>query len=286
MPRDLYSAAWDFGRMNLGAVTAGVNGATFGGGTLTGTAGFTTGMYLHGDTARPSSQTVDGVALASWRAAVVAMVAGGLVVTYSPANNQYLLSCASTFSVTWHGLLGAELRDIFGFEASLSGQIFYLSTKRPKYTCISVIGGQSRDSGTFEAPGKIDYAEADDGSAYSTYPDRIATYRDWSQPMESPTGPTNAAWNAAAAVGGAPVRRTDIGSSTKVWWSWEDFYKHTRATLPYLLIDRVASVKGEGDLYKMREETASWKPERVTPDFDGHWTLPFMARYIDATVAL
>lgn len=286
MPRDLYSAAWDFGRMGLGAVTAGVNGATFGGATLSGTVGFTTGMYVHGNVQLNNVSSVDGVSLGAWCDAVKAQVTGTLVMAFDPLTCRYLLSCASTFTVTWYGTLGAELRNILGFDADLSGATFYISTRRPKYAIISVIGGQSKDSGTYESPGKIEYAEADDGSAYSTSPDTIATYRDWSQPMESPTGPTDAAWTASPGVGGAPVRIVDVGVATKVDWTWEHFYKQARATLPFILVNRATSTKGEGDLYKMRAETATWKPERVTPDFDGHWNLPVQARFIDAVKSL
>ncbi|WP_196301261.1 hypothetical protein, partial [Streptococcus pneumoniae] len=72
----------------------------------------------------------------------------------------------------------------------------------------------------------------------------------------------------------------DVGSSTNVYWSWEDFYKYVRATLPFALIDTATSVAGEGQLYKLRGELANFNPTRVTRDFDGHWSMPFKTRYL------
>lgn len=284
---DLYSAAFDFARLNLGAVSAGVNGATFAGGTLSGTVGFATGMYVHGNVQLNAAPSVDGVALGAWCDDFKAQVTGTLVMAFDPNTCRYILSCASTFSITWNGALGLALSDILGFEADLAGQTSYISTKRPRYTIISVVAGQSKDSGTREAPGGVEVASASNGFSFSVTEDEIATERDWSQVYETPTGPTDAAWTASPGVGGAPVRITNIGVATKVDWTWEQFYKHVRATLPFVLVDRATSTKGEGDLYKIRDGmAATWNPGRVREDFDGHWDMPFKVRFIDGIKAL
>ncbi|MCR4256782.1 MAG: hypothetical protein NUW08_03700, partial [Candidatus Uhrbacteria bacterium] len=105
----------------------------------------------------------------------------------------------------------------------------------------------------------------------------IATYDDWTQPYESAAGPLDAAWNSSPIVGGAPVRISDLAAQTNVWWSWEEFYKHVRAELPWRLY---SAADTSGTIWKLRGDGAHFDPTRVTPDFDGHWSMPFKARSV------
>lgn len=284
--RDLYSASFDFARLGYGAPTA-INAAVLGGGTLTGNLGFLSGMYMHGNVGMTGSATIDGQALGALAAGLQALVGGGaMTVVLSQSTLRYTMASASSFSVTWNGALGTALRDILGFDANLSGTTTYSSTKRPKYLICSRVAGQSQVHETYEQSGRIAYAEADDGSAYSTCPDSIATYRDWVQAFETATGPTDAEYAGSSSIGGAPMRITDVGSATKIAWSWQDFVRHVRAAQPFALVDRSTSVKGEGSIYKMRGDGAHFDPTRVTADFDGHWSVPMRCRYIGASVAV
>jgi hypothetical protein len=282
MAKDMVTAAWDYSRLGLGAVSGGVNGATFGGGTLAGTVGWTSGVYMHSNV----SGTCDGLTISPWRDAIIAMVTGGtLIMAWSATTGLYTLSHASNFTVTWYGALGTQIRDALGFTANLSGTNSYTSTVRPDYLIITRIAGQSAVHETYESGGRIEYAEADDGTSYSTRPSTIATYREWTQPFETNVGPTNAEFAGSASVGGAPVRRSDA-TTTAVSWSWEDFYKQVRAELPFSLLDRSVTTKGEGALYKMRGEAAHWDPTRVAQDFDGHWSMPIKAVVKTSTAAV
>ena len=281
MAKDLYSAAWDYARLNLGDMSAGVNGATFAGGTLAGTVGWSTGVYMHSAVAG----TCDGLTIASFRAAIIAQVTGGtLVMSWAPTTGLYTLSHASTFTVTWNGLLGAQIRDALGFTATLSGTNTYTSTVRPDYLIISRVAGQSAVHETYKPSGRISYAEAEDGTSYSTRPGTVASRRDWTQNFETATGPTNAEWTTSAAVGGAPMRRADA-TTTAVSWTWEDFYELVAAELPFALLDRAVTTKGEGAIYKMVGEAAHFDPQRITPDFDGHWAPAIKATVKTATTA-
>lgn len=278
MPRDLYSCAWDFAAFNLGTIS-GSNAAVFGGG-LTGNLGFSTGVYVHGN----AQGSADGVTINAFIAGMQSQIAG-LTVTFSLSTLKYTLSAAGTFSVTWTGTAGTTLRDILGFSANLSAASSYTSTVRPKYLIVSRLAGQSEVHETYEPGGRIAYAESDNGQAYSTHPVELPTYRDWTQPFETLAGPTDSEWNASGSVGGAAVRTADVGSATKVTWTWEAMVKHLRATLPFVLVDRATSVKGEGPLYKLRGEGAHFDPTRITADYDGHWSIPLRTRQLTATTA-
>ena len=278
MPRDLYSCAWDFAALNVGTIS-GSNAAVFGGG-LTGNLGFTSGLYMHGDVAG----TADGVSILSFCADIEAAISG-LTCTLSLSTLKYTLSAAGTFSVTWTGTAGAVLRDILGFSGDLSAASSYTSTVRPKYLIVSRLAGQSEVHETYEPGGRIAYAESDNGQAYSTHPVELPTYRDWVQPFETQAGPTDGEWNASGSVGGTAVRTADVGSATKVTWTWEAMTKHLRATYPFGLVDRATSTKGEGQLYKMRGEAAHFDPTRITADYDGHWSIPLRTRQLTATTA-
>jgi hypothetical protein len=278
MPRDLYSAAWDFAALNVGSIS-GTNAAVIAG-TISGNLGFASGVYAHGNVVG----SADGVTIGSFRTAMQTQIAG-LTVTFSLSTLKYTLSAAGAFSVTWTGTAGTVMRDILGFENNLSLFSSYTSTKRPKYLVVARLNGQSQVHETYEPAGRISYAESDNGQSYSTHPVELPTYRDWVQPFETQAGPTDGEWNASGSVGGAAVRRADVGSATKVTWTWEDFTKHIRATLPFLLVDRATSTKGEGQLYKLRGESAHFDPTRITADYDGHWSIPLSTRQLTATTA-
>lgn len=278
MPRDLYSSAWDFAALNLGVVS-GSNAAVFGG-SLSGNLGFEFGLYMQGDVLGAA----DGVSILSLSADIEAAIAG-LTCSFSPSTLLYTLSAASNFTVTWTGDMGIAMRDILGFAENLSGANSYTSTLRPKYLIVSRLAGQSQVHETYEPGGRIAYAESDNGQAYSTHPVELPTYRDWVQPFETLEGPTDGEWSGNSAIGGAAVRRANVGAAMKITWTWEDMIKHVRATYPFGLVDRATSTKGEGHLYKLRGEGAHFDPTRITADYDGHWTVPFVTRQLTATTA-
>ena len=276
MARDLYTAAMDFSVFGHGAISAS-NGMVFGG-TLSGNYGFTTETLFHGLT---NALDVDGKTILSLGAQLQSAVSG-LTITFSLSTVKYTLSAAGNFTLNWQGNLGLELRDIFGFAANLSGASTYTSTQRPKYLIISRLAGQSQVHDLYEPAGRVAYAESDNGHAFSTHPEQMPLYRDWTQPFETLAGPTDAEYSSSSSVGGTAVRKRDVGSATKVTWTWQHFFEHCRATQPFVLVDRTTSVSGGGDVYKMRGEGAYFDPTRITADYDGHWTVPFVTRYIGA----
>lgn len=278
MARDLYTVAWDYARLNLGAV-GGANAAVFSG-AVTGNVGWTSGVYMHSAV----TGTCDGLTIASFRAAIIA-IATGLTIDWSPTTGLYTLSNAGAFTVTWSGALGTQIRDALGFAGASTGSaISHTSTVRPDYMIISRLAGQSKVHATYEEPGQISSARSDDGTTYSTRPTTLATLTEWTQNYETATGPTNAEWTSSAAVGGAPMRRSDA-TTTAVSWSWEDFYKAVRAELPFALLDRAVTTKGEGAIYKLDATVAHFDPTRITEDYDGHWAPRFTAIVKTATAA-
>lgn len=276
MPRDLYSCAWDFAALNTGVVDA--SNAAVIAGTISGNLGFETGLYMHGDV----QGIADGVSILAFSTAVEGLITG-LTCTFSLSTLKYTLSAAGTFSVTWTGAAGVVMQELLGFSGNLSAASSYTSDLRPKYLVVSRLAGQSEVHETYEPGGRIAYAESDNGQAYSTHPVELPTYRDWTQPFETLEGPTDAEWSGNSAIGGTAVRTANVGVATKITWTWEALIKHLRATYPFALVDRATSTEGEGQLYKMRGEAAHFDPTRITADYDGHWSIPFRTRQLDAT---
>lgn len=287
MPRDLYSCAWDFAALNVGTISA--SNAAVLSGSVTGNLGFATGVYMHGAVAvtPPPSTLIDGVLISSLEVACTTLISN-LSLSFNAANCRYTIArlVGGNFAVTWTGTAGIVMRDLLGFTADLSGATTYTSTKRPKYLIVSRLAGQSEVHETYEPGGRISYAESDSGQAYSTHPVELPTYRDWVQPFETLDGPTNAEWSASNSVGGAAVRRANVASNASVYWTWEDFYKHLRATLPFALVDKSISPQGNGPLYKLRGEGAHFDPTRITADYDGHWSMPLRTRYVGELEAI
>lgn len=293
MGAKLYSTCWDFARLGLGAVS-GANAAVFseatvpsgGAGSCVGNLGFVIGLYAHGNIGMnpvPGTTTLNGQILRQWITASEALVTN-LDITFSEANQTYTLASTGgvgNFKVTWNGALGAEIRDILGFSATLDNAASYTSTRRPKYIIVSNIANQSDVKESYEPTGRIGYAESDSGLSYGIAPDKLPLYRDWTQPFEARIGPTNAAWSGTPGIGGAPLRRKDRqGLSESVWWTWEDFYRHVRAQIPFRLY---SPGDGGGVMYKLIGDSAHFDPARVTADYDNQWNIPFKTIEIGGT---
>jgi hypothetical protein len=271
---DTYSVGFDFARLNLAGA-----GAQFTGG-ITGTVAFTSGLYLHGNIV--ASGLVDNQTIKPFCNDIAALVAN-LQLQFSPYSLYYSISSIDNniFAVNWDGTLGTELRDILGFSGNLSGNSAYTSDKRPKYLIRSIIPNQSKVHAPYEPTGRVNYSESDNGIGYSTYPDQIPIYSEWTQPFETDPGPLDTDWNISYGCAGAPVHKPeDYTDHTKVWWSWEEFYKYTRAHMPFQHLQGVLLENQDGWIYKMRPETAQFDPTRVSVDFDGYWDMKFAVRRI------
>lgn len=273
----IYSACWDFARLGLTGT-----GAVFTGGSV-GTTVFTTGLYCHADPIPTDINgdplgTIDGQTLNSF---CIDFVGGGdnaaitnLSLSYNETTMAYTMaSSGGVFAVAFTGDIGTELRKILGFASDLASAASYTSTLRPKYIIVPRVRGQSAVHAPYEPSGRVNYAESDDGTSYSTYPDTIPMYSEWTQPFETNIGPTDTDWTTyGSTVAGAPMRISDVGGMNKVSWSWEDFYKHIRSHIPFRLHN---SGDTSGYFYKMLPAAANFDPARVTKDFDGYWSPQF-----------
>ena len=276
MTANLYSAAWDFGRMNFTGA-----GATFSG-SLVGAVKMTSGLYMHGDIITVGGVQIDGQSLLPWRTDLMGMVVGPRSLTFNPTTCKYNLSSGGgNFAVdftsnTW----GLEIMDILGFQADLFGASSYVSTKRPKYMIISVLPNQTKVHDDYEPSGRTVSSESDNGQGYSVTPDQLPVYRDWTQPYENLNNPSDTAYSGNPLVGGAAIRRKNL-ILTKIQWTWEDFFQHCRGHLPFSLVDLTdGSGMISGQIYKLRSESAHFDPKRAIEDFDGYWNIDFKCRSI------
>lgn len=285
MTINLYSAAFDFARMSLAG-----SGVLFSG-AITGSFAPDTQLYFHGNVTDSvgAALLINGKYTSTFVTDLMAGYPGALagtdqlIVSSVASDMYYTLSSnlSNNFAVTWNGALGIEIRDILGFEINLTGSNSYTSTKRPKYIIGNVIPNNSQVHEAYEPSGRANYVESDAGNSYSILPSQLPTYRDWIQPFESDPGPTDAQWTANIGIGGAPVHiPLDYTNHTKIWWTWEDFYKYVRASIPFQAVDSSIDGVYDGWIYTMRGDNAHWDPTRVTADFNGHWNMPFKCRRI------
>lgn len=273
---DTYSFGWNFNRLGRTG-----QGAHFTGGA-TGYLTFTTGSYMHSNMQTAGSVQVDGETINSFLADCRAKMPT-VQFNFSATALQYGITIdgGTNFDITWLDSIGTELRELFGFSGNLSGAAVYYSDIRPKYILRPAIANQSAIHEAYEPAGRINYSESDNGNAYSTYPDQIPTYKEWTQPFESDPGPTDTDWTMLYGVAGAPVHRPDSYTDhTKVWWTWEDALKHCRAHTPFILCDTTTNENMSGWIYKMTAETAMFDPTRVSADYDGYWSINFKCRRI------
>lgn len=273
-----YHAAFDFGRLGLGAVS-GANAAVFSG-TVSGNAGFASGVYTHG-----YRRYDDGaIGVESFPNAVEPLIAG-LNVSYDWTTMRYTLSAAGNFAVAWTGALGAEMAAILGFSANLSAASSYTSVRRPKYLIRAFHQGQSLVKAPYTPRGRMSYAESASGRPYSTGPLTRPKYSEWTQPMEEQSGPTDAEWTADKGVAGAPVRISDVGSATLVTWSWEDFFAHCSSVLPFaLLLDADSGVTPLQYAWRMTNALESFAPDRPIQDWSALESFAFACVLIDTPV--
>lgn len=176
-------------------------------------------------------------------------------VTYSTSTGKYTIGVsAGTFSLTFstHSTAGTNFRNMLGF----SGDTSLGSSDTSDYKCYYVIhsgsGGKTEASDDYEPEGYVTGAVSDSGISYGTASTLAPTHNDWQQVAE-----TKAATFSRSAATATP-------------WTYEHFFKHVRADLPFLVVDDAGTAA-----HFLRAEAAHWKPVRMFADYDGAWTIPF-----------
>ena len=151
----------------------------------------------------------------------------------------------------------ARLGRFLGFSTSLSGTSSITSDVRPYFVIETAIDGKSEVSDTYEPENVTATAEAEDGSAYSIAHTTAAEYEDFRFRYESP----EATFTRAA--------------TSSVPYTYQRFVQDVRTIHPFWVRNTDDSA-----VYRLRDKAASFKPIRITKDFDAHWDWLFMCRLV------
>jgi len=248
--------------------------------TAAGTAlSITSGFYLHGDYNTsalvynyPLVQSWTGQGYSAFAAELAtkltAAVGAPVAATFDITTGLYTLSSAATFSISFGGGSTAiNLRNALGFSGNKAGAISYLSDFVPYYSIFSAIGGRTGVHGRMEPADMAEETVSDGGVDYVITRKTTEKLMAWSQNMEPFTAIDPFAKAAAPESG----------------WTWQDFWAHTRGTHPFICVD-VLEGEDYGSIYRLTAKGASFRPVRVTADFNDHWSVPFETRWLGMIV--
>lgn len=185
-------------------------------------------------------------------------VVAGFTVSYSTSTHLVTISHASTFSLTFSGTSGTNLRNTLGFTGNKSGSTSYVGDVRPYYVMVPDISARSMFSDVYEPDDIVVEAVADDGEAFGVDKDTSELWCDWMQSHEPKA---------------ATLQRSAASSAP---WTWEHFFKHLRMLHPFYVLDGSSSTA-----HRLRASGAGFNSNvrrRVTEDLDAYWNIYFQTR--------
>lgn len=196
--------------------------------------------------------------------------ATGTVFTVTGGAGAYTISRATSFTLTFSGAAQLRLRDALGFTqnqtSSLVGGVYQVTSEvMPAYIMESAISGRTNVVGHYEPDDIADEAVSDGGQAFVITRKTTELLMTWQQSME----PRSSVYEWA---------QYSIALNT-VPWTWQQWFKHTRGSHPFWCIDALEG-EPEGVLYQLTAKGSSFRPQRVTADYDDQWIIPFEARWL------
>lgn len=196
-------------------------------------------------------------------------------VTWSSTTGLYTISRSTTFTLTFSTAADLRLRDALGFTAdrtsSFVGGVWTLTSDVvPAYVLDSTIAGRTNVTGPYEPDDIAEETVSDGGDAYVITRKTSELLIEWQQSMEPRSKVMT--WAAYAA-----------NSDKNIPWSYQQMFRHLRGTYPFYLQDGLDG-ETKGVLYQLTARGASFRPRRVTADYDDQWIIPFEARWLGAFV--
>lgn len=227
------------------------------------TASITTGTFAHVDlqsfmgTANyddfATTLQVAMDASASPRTFTVSYNTSSMAYTITPNAGTILLTASTN----------AVMANILGYNSLPSGSGASTSSQIvPYYVIDTEVDGQSSVSDDYEPDGIAFDGEMDDGSSTGLSRTEAPTYFDWMQMMEPK----------------ASVFTRNAASTAP--WTYQDLWQHARNVEPIYYAPDTAPSPTTAACFKLRADGASWKPQRVTADYDGQWNIPFRCRLV------
>lgn len=187
----------------------------------------------------------------------------GPVVEFSAVTQRYTISAGSTFSLTFTGTAGENLRRALGFAGDRAAATSHVSDVTPYYLIEQAIGARSEYQGPRE-PDDLGNESVDDGGrGFGVFRESDEILDHWTQQCE-----TKPAVFTHAATASVP-------------WTWQAFFKHCRMTHPFAVHDGVADANDGPHVYRLRAEGAAFTEDIVTPmeaGVDLLWNVALKAR--------
>lgn len=192
-------------------------------------------------------------------------------VTWSSTTGLYTITRATTFTLTFSTAADLRLRDALGFTAnrtsSFVGGVWTLTSDVvPAYVLDSTIAGRTNVTGPYEPDDIAEETVSDGGDAYVITRKTSELLIEWQQSME----PRSKVMTWAAYV---------TNSNQNIPWSYQQMFRHLRGTYPFFVDDDLTG-EANGVLYQLTARGASFRPRRVTADYDDQWIIPFEARWL------
>lgn len=187
-------------------------------------------------------------------------------VTFSTTTGLYTISRATTFTLTFSSASDLRLRAALGFTGDKSGSNSYTSDAVPAYVVRSEILGRTNVMGQYEPDDIAEETVSDGGEAFVVTRKTNEFVMTWQQSME----PRTAVYEWAA---------YKAASNSSIPWSWQQWFAHTRGTHPFYVNDTLEG-ESNGAVFRLTASGASFRPQRVTADYDDQWIVPFEARWL------
>lgn len=255
----LYAAGFQVGGDNT--MTATVAGSV---------ATVTAGLYLPGTYTTANISDRDGAAWAftnytafatAVKTAFDAATSDTFTVAFSETTGKYTISRATNFTLSFSTAADARLRNALGFSGSKTGATTYTSDFVAHYAMLSTIGARTFEGmPDDEEPDDVADETVDDGGTAEVVTRKTSeVLMSWWQTMESRAQ--------------TYARRQTTGG-----WTWEDFFKTTRGTHPFVVYDPNWLSSDEATLHRFTAKGAAFRPKRVSPDFSDYWNVQFVTR--------
>lgn len=220
------------------------------------------GHYMCGNLATGTAQPGPwvGTEYTEFTIAVQAAFGAGYSVVWDSTTGKFTVSHASPFTMSFATAADLRLRAALGFTGNKSGQNSYTSDALPLYIMESVISGRTNVVGPIEADDIAEESISDGGDDFVVTKKTDELLMSWEQQME----PRSALF------------RTLASDTNRVWADW---FRHVRGSHPFWCSDPLEGEE-DGAFFRLTAEGASFKPQRVTADYDDHWIVPFRTRWL------
>lgn len=186
---------------------------------------------------------------------------GLIAISFSLTTGLYTFAYShATFSVTFSNTV---TRNMFGFSGNQSGGTSYTGTKTPLYCINSTLPDVSDESDLYEPDGIGNHVIADDGAGYGISRTTAPLYKDWWQTHE-------VRWKVARTNGVQP-------DQTSHPFTHQNLFDHCRGEWPFILYgaDRDGDMYGLPQIYSLRSDGISFKPERQVPGSGTQFKVPY-----------